>query len=75
MIVQGFAVTDEQQKAGIAAMAGEFTASNVRRALVLAGVPAGPDYTLERVADRLMQRERRAGRIRAINNKTWAALA
>jgi hypothetical protein len=76
--VQGVPITAAQRDAGIAAMMGQFKASDVRRALRLAGVPDRTEaysYLIERVADRLMQAERKAGRIRAINNKTWERVA
>jgi DNA primase len=71
--VQGRAITVEQCDAGIAAMRGTFRADAVRRALERAGVEDEPgrQWTVERAANRLMQVERKAGRIRAINNKVW----
>ncbi len=71
--VQGRAITAEQRDAGIAAMRGTFRADAVRRALARAGVDDEPgrQWTVERAANRLMQAERKAGRIRAINNKVW----
>jgi len=61
-------ITAEQRDAGIAAMHGRFRAWDVRGALTRAGVPY---EALDRAADRLLQAERRAGRIRAINNRNW----
>lgn len=72
VIVQGTTVTEEQQRAARAAMIGEFTAADVRHALAMAGIRStGTDYLNERVADRIMQKERRAGRIEAVTNKLW----
>lgn len=73
--VQGRAITAEQRDAGIAAMRGTFRAHDVRFALARAGVEDEPGKewagTVSRAADRLMQAERKAGRVRAINNKVW----
>ena len=76
--VQGVGVTAEQRAAGIAAMTGSFTKNDVRNALIRAGVPVDmphADYIADRAADRLCQAERKAGRIRAINNKNWERVA
>lgn len=77
MNIQGIEITEEQQAAGIAAMVGQFAASDVRAALAKAGVTGGKpgDYLVERVADRLMQRERKRGVIRAINTRKWERVA
>jgi len=69
-VVAGIPVTAEQRDAGIAAMRGQFKAWDVRGALSRAGVPF---EALDRGADRLLQAERRAGRIRAVNNRNWEA--
>lgn len=74
MTVYGVEVTDEQQAAGVAAMSGSFTMMDVLGALAQAGVPARRGVAA-RAADRLLQRERKAGRIRAVNNKNWQAVA
>lgn len=75
MKVQGVEITEEQLQAGMAVMVGpRFTSHDVRVALSRVGVAEGTrpaDYLLERVADRLMQRERKRGRIRAVTNKLW----
>lgn len=77
MKVYGVEITEEQIAAGVAAMTGTFSAHTVSRALSLAGVksPSSISYVVERTADRLLQRERKAGRIRAINNRTWERVA
>jgi hypothetical protein len=64
--VQGEPITPAQRDAGLAAMRGRFKAANVREALSRAGVE-----NIDRAADRLMQGERKAGRIRAVDNKNW----
>jgi hypothetical protein len=71
MFVGSIHVTDEQLAAGVAAMKGEFRMSDVRSALFRAGVTECHD----RAADRLLQRERKAGRIIAVNNKLWRTVA
>ncbi|MEG3175836.1 hypothetical protein U1872_06310 [Sphingomonas sp. RB3P16] len=77
MKVQGVFITDAQQRAGREAMVGQFNAHAVRAALTRAGVMGGSpgDYFVERVADRLMQQERKRGTVRAINNKVWERVA
>lgn len=75
--VKGVAITAEQRDAGVAAMKGRFTKNEVRHALILAGVPVSmphETWLADRAADRLMQAERKAGRIRAINNKNWECI-
>jgi acyl CoA:acetate/3-ketoacid CoA transferase alpha subunit len=64
--VQGFDVTTVHVEAGMAVMVGNFTANEVGRAMAKAGVKdlPGQSYTVGRAADRLLQRERRAGRIK-----------
>ena len=69
MIVQGHTVTPEQEAAALAAMRAPFMAACVARVVAAAGVPSA-DYTANRVADRLIQRERKAGRIR-LAPKPW----
>lgn len=73
MNVFGVAITDDQQAAALAAMQGEFKMMNVVSALVRAGVDVhGP--VAGRAADRLLQRERKAGRIKAVDNKNWVTM-
>ena len=72
MKIQGYEVTADQERAGLHVMHGEFTASSVRSALVLAGVPTD-DYVDSRVADALLRRERAAGRI-AYKGGVWSRL-
>jgi hypothetical protein len=61
MTVDGHEIAACQIQAGLSAIGGRFTLHTIKSALVRAGVPIG---AAERVADRLLQRERRAGRIR-----------
>ena len=68
--VKGENISAEQRDAGLAAMRGRFNAWNVRGALSRAGVE-----NTDRAADRLMQAERKAGRIRAVDNRNWERLA
>lgn len=70
MRVHGVEITREQIEAGMAAMVGQFRAHDVRVAMSRAGVKE-----TDRAADRLMQFERKAGRIRAVNNKVWERCA
>jgi hypothetical protein len=72
MKVYGVEITEEQIAAGIAAMAGDFTILKVQIALQRAGVPRD-GAVASRAADRLLQRERKAGRIVAVNNRNWTA--
>lgn len=69
--VHGFNVTVAQRDAGLAAMQGTFTGNDVGRALVNAGVEdlPGQSYTVGRAADRMLQAERKAGRIRVAKGK------
>ena len=62
MVVQGVDITAAQGAAGLAVMTGSFKASDVVAAVIAAGVP-NADFLPERVADRLLQQERRAKRI------------
>lgn len=62
-------ITDDQIAAAVAAMKGDFKSWHVRTALARAGV-----QNTDRAADRIMQRERKAGRIVAVNNKNWRAV-
>ena len=64
--VQGRPITVAQRDAGLAAMAGTFRAGKIASAMARAGVIdlPGQSYTAERAADRLIQFERKAGRIR-----------
>lgn len=74
MIVKGFEVSEEQLEAGRSAMTGRFRIGDIKRALILAGV-SPHDWIAEGAADRLLQKERKAGRVRAVNNKLWEAIA
>ena len=72
MKVHGTEITAEQIAAGDAAMTGDFKLSDVRGALLRAGV--GHGAVADRAADRLLQKARKAGRIRAVNNRNWQAI-
>lgn len=76
MKTYGVEITAEQLAAGRAAMTGTFRMHDVTAALARAGVPARPDYLAGRTADKLLQRERRAGRIKVNpdNKREWIAL-
>jgi hypothetical protein len=71
MKVRGYELTDEQITAGVAAMRDTFVMMDIVGALSRAGVPTA-HWIANRAADRLLQNERKAGRIYAVNNKNWA---
>ncbi|AXK44070.1 hypothetical protein [Erythrobacter aureus] len=76
MKTAGFELSDEQINAGLAAMTGTFRLFDVERALYRAGVPdefEGKRYVASRSADKLLQRERKAGRIQTNpdNKREW----
>lgn len=73
MIIKGHEVTARQQQAARDVMRGEFNAHDVRNALARAGVPT-EGYVVERVADRIMQQERKAGRVEAVHGRTWRSI-
>lgn len=76
--VQGFGVTLDQRAAALKAMTGRFRARDIARVLTKAGVTDAPGqtYTLERVVDRLLQSERKAGRIRTTTPRgMWERVA
>lgn len=64
-------ISRQQLTEGRSAMVGEFTTHDVRRALSMAGVCG-----VDRAADRLMQAERKAGRIAVspTNKRKWIKL-
>lgn len=71
MHVYGHTITDGQQNACIAAMRGKFKAADIKAAAIAAGVPEFcnigrflPANLADRVADRLLQRQRKAGLIK-----------
>jgi hypothetical protein len=71
MKIEGEVVTEAQIAAGLAAMnndGGGFGYNQVKAAMIAAGCPADTAY---RAADRLLQRERRAGRIEFVRGKGW----
>ena len=71
MKVYDIEITAEQIAAAVNAMRGEFRMNDVVVAIIRAGVPQG--HVASRAVDRLLQRERRAGRILTVNNKLWRA--
>lgn len=68
MKVYDIEITERQITAGLAAMRGDFTCKDVEAALR----EAGAAYVM-RTADRLLQKERKAGRIVAVSSKLWRA--
>jgi hypothetical protein len=68
----GYEISDAIIVAGLTAMKGQFLAVDVEIALCRAGCPDGAMPS--RVADKLLQRERKAGRIKFENEK-WSAIA
>ena len=66
MIVHGFEVTPEIERACLAAMVGKFRAMDIEMAASNAGAPCD---VVMRIADRLIQRERKAGRIKRVGNR------
>ena len=79
MNVHGYEVPDEVIRAALAAMVGEFTAPMIEEAAISAGAPktVKPNWAVEAcascISDRLLQRERTAGRIK-FANKTWTVV-
>jgi len=65
MYVHGFEITDEQQNACEQAMKKRFRASDIELVAIQAGVPKYKDRNgiAHRVADRIIQRKRKAGEI------------
>ena len=70
MNVHGFKITDEQQNACILAMKKRFKASDIELVAILAGVPRyhDRDGIAHRVADRIIQRQRKDGKIKRDGN-------
>ena len=79
MNVHGYEVPDAVIQAALAAMVGEFTASKIEDAAISAGAPktVKTSWAIEscasRIADRLLQRERSAGRI-TFASKAWSVV-
>lgn len=73
--VYGVPITIRQRDAALAAMTEEFPAYAVDRALVGAGVPwfvpGSNQPCVSEAANRLLQFERKAGRIRYIGKSKW----
>lgn len=74
MKVYGVEITAEQEAAAMAAMRGTFTMHSVIVALVCAGV-TNDGAVAGRAVDRLLQRERKAGRVKVNpdNKREWIA--
>ena len=70
MKTYGRVITDAQIQAGLERMQGIFRASDITWALIMAGVQQNK-FVADRSADKLLQRERRAGRIRTTTNKRY----
>ncbi len=75
-------ITPEIFAAGVAAMRGSFKKAHVAQAMERAGLPYADDtqtwgchYVADRAADRLLQMAKKAGAVRAIDNKNWLAIA
>lgn len=88
MTVIGVTITERQLRAGLSAMNDTplFTHGDVRNRLARAGVPVcakrpggmftyDTDNPASRCADRLLQAEKKAGRVRFIGNGYWERLA
>ncbi|QPQ55553.1 hypothetical protein IC614_02830 [Allosphingosinicella flava] len=84
MKAEGYTFTEEQVNSGLAAMTGQFRASDIENALEQAGVPrshhldgrwGGLGVPCMRGADRLLQRERKAGRITHLGNGIWERIS
>lgn len=72
MNVHGFEITEEQQNACILAMNKRFNASDIELVAIQAGVPRFHDGNgiAYRVADRIIQRQRKAGKIKK-DGRNW----
>jgi hypothetical protein len=68
----GFEVPQAAIDAALSAMTGDFVALDIEQALSKAG--CNPNAIPSRVADKLLQRERRAGRIKFGGGK-WTVVA
>ncbi len=72
MKIEGEVVTEAQIDAGLAAMSKDgFTAKDVEMAMLAAGCSEAAAY---RGSDRLLQRERRAGRIKFVRGTGWVRM-
>ena len=79
MRIYGIEITEQQQNACLGAMNGKFKSADIEKAAIVAGCPkfcnvgrVRPEYFANRVADRLLQRERAAGRIK-FNGIHWVS--
>lgn len=68
MQVNGKDIAPEHIEAGLAAMIGNFTYASIQSAMKRAG--CGDEAY--RAADKLLQRERKAGRIQTVGSRTWS---
>jgi len=74
MRIGAYILSQVQLDAALAAMAGIFTKNDVRDALQTKGLP-WLDGTSNDVTQRLIQRQRKLGRIKRIENSKWQALS
>jgi len=72
--IGAYILSQVQLDAALAAMAGIFTKNDVRDALQTKGLP-WLDGTSSDVTQRLIQRQRKLGRIERIENSKWQALS
>lgn len=77
MIIHGNTITEEQERAALARMTSSFLFSDIEKALIAAGVPemqrvgVSNKHIAGRAADRLIQRERKEGRIKLGPKAQW----
>lgn len=78
--INGYAVPESQVKGAISMLPSEWTAGEFQTALLKNGVPEREDGRFQdwrarpiaqRVADRLMQRWRKSGKIELLPNRRW----
>ena len=73
MKVAYYEVPGEVEQAGLDAMTGDFTMRTIEFAVSRAGVR--DSYVAMRIAERLLQREKKAGRIQISGNrKSWTRI-
>lgn len=77
MIIHGNTITEEQERAALARMSSAFVFSDIEKAFIEAGVPelqrvgVSNKHIAGRAADRLIQRERKAGNIQLGAKSQW----
>lgn len=78
MNVLGYEVPKEVEDAALNAMVGEFVSRDIEKAAIAAGAPEvinvgwSREYCAHRIADRLLQREKKKGRI-SLHGRKWRA--